>query len=57
MPCPVCAQPLGADHRLCVFKLLEENKIQTVDEWERLTTKPVTIVKGRVRITVKKDDV
>jgi hypothetical protein len=40
-----------------VYKLLDENKIQSVDEWERMTTKPVTIVKGRVRITVKKDDV
>jgi hypothetical protein len=57
MPCPVCARPIGGDHRLCVYKLLDENKIQSVDEWERMTTKPVTIVKGRVRITVKKDDV
>jgi hypothetical protein len=42
---------------MCVFKLLEENKIQTIEEWEKMTTKPVTVVKGRVRITVKKEDV
>ena len=57
MPCPVCSRPIGGDHRLCVYKLLDENKIQSIDEWERMTTKPTTIVKGRVRITVKKDDV
>ena len=55
MPCPVCSQPIGVDHRMCVFKLLEENKIQTVEEWEKMTNKPTTIVKGRVRIQVKKE--
>ena len=40
---------------MCVFKLLEENKIQTVEEWEKMTNKPTTIVKGRVRIQVKKE--
>ena len=56
MPCPVCAKPAesGADHRVCVFKLLEENKIQTVEEWEKMC-KPKTIVKGRVRIRVTKE--
>ena len=57
MPCPVCTKPLGVDHRMCVFKLLEENKIQTIDEWEKMTTKPATVVKGRARITVKKENV
>ena len=56
MPCPVCNRPIGVDHRRCVFKLLDENKIQTVEEWEKMSTKPVTIVKGRVRITVKKEN-
>lgn len=58
MPCPVCTKPIGgdSDHRRCVFKLLDENKIQTVEEWEAMSTKPVTIVKGRVRITVKKEN-
>ena len=56
MPCPVCAKPAesGADHRMCVFKLLEENKIQSVKEWEEMC-KPKTIVKGRVRIRVTKE--
>lgn len=56
MPCPVCSKPIGGDHRYCVFKLLDENKIQSVEEWEAMCAKPVTIVKGRVRITVKKEN-
>ena len=57
MPCPVCKkEPAtgGDDHRMCVFKLLEENKIQSVKEWEEMC-KPKTIVKGRVRIRVTKE--
>jgi hypothetical protein len=58
MPCPVCTKSIqsGADHRMCVFKLFDENKIQSVDEWEQMSEdKPKTIVKGRVRIRVKKE--
>jgi hypothetical protein len=54
MPCPVCKVTLesGQDHRPCIFKLLEANTIQDVDEWEALATRPVTIVKGRVRVRI-----
>lgn len=56
MPCPVCNKTIesGADHRMCVFKLFDENKIQSVDEWEAMC-KPKTLVKRRVRIRVKKE--
>lgn len=41
---------------MCVFKLFDQNKIQSVDEWEQMSEdKPKTIVKGRVRIRVKKE--
>lgn len=41
---------------MCVFKLFDQNKIQSVDEWEQMASdKPKTIVKGRVRIRVKKE--
>jgi hypothetical protein len=57
MPCPVCHRTIesGADHRRCVFKLLDENKIQTVEEWE-IMCKPKTIRKGRVRALVPKEE-
>jgi hypothetical protein len=41
------------DHRMCVFKLLRENKIQSVTEWEAML-KPITIIKGKVIRRVKK---
>lgn len=54
MPCPVCSQPVagGADHRMCVLSLFKSNKIQTVEEWTAMATKPETIIKGRIRIRV-----
>ena len=59
MPCPVCKKPIGhatADHRHCVFKLLDQGTIQTVEEWETLAAdKPKTIRKGRVRAVLPKD--
>lgn len=57
MPCPVCHHTIesGADHRRCVFKLLDENKIQTVEEWE-IMCKPKTIRKGRVRARIPKEE-
>ena len=59
MPCPVCFKPIGhesADHRRCVFKLLDQRKIQTVEDWEKLSQdKPKTIRKGRIRVVLPKD--
>ena len=57
MPCPVCRYTIesGADHRRCVFKLLDENKIQTAEEWE-IMCKPKTIRKGRVRALIPKEE-
>jgi hypothetical protein len=56
MPCPVCNQPIGNDagHRHCVFRLLDEGKIETVEEWEAMC-KPKTIRKGRKRAVLPKE--
>ncbi len=56
MPCPVCSLPVGADtdHRRCVFQLLEENKIQSVEQWEALC-KPKTVRKGKVKVRLAKE--
>lgn len=57
MQCPECKREVGGltdhDHRMCVFKLLRENKIQSVTEWEAML-KPITIIKGKVIRRVKK---
>jgi hypothetical protein len=57
MPCPVCKKLIDtdADHRRCFFKLLETNVVKNVDEWVALSTKPVTIKKGRVRALIPKE--
>jgi hypothetical protein len=56
MPCPVCQKPIGHDHRLCLFEMLKEGTIQTVEEWERLSSdRPKTIRKGRVRAVLPKE--
>jgi hypothetical protein len=57
MPCPVCNKLIDtdADHRRCFFKLLETNVVKNVDEWVALSTKPVTIKKGRVRALIPKE--
>ena len=53
MPCPICKHEVDqADHRVCVYSLFKINAIQTVYQWEAMARKPVTIVKGRVRIRV-----
>ena len=54
MTCPVCNKPIGEDHRRCVFHLLSQGKIQTVEEWESMC-KPRTIRKGRVRAVLPKE--
>lgn len=55
MQCPECKREVGGstDHRMCVFKLLKENKIQSVTEWEAML-KPITIIKGKSIRRVKK---
>jgi hypothetical protein len=57
MQCPKCNLEVGGsaghDHRMCVFALLKENKIQSVTEWEAML-KPITIIKGKVIRRVKK---
>lgn len=57
MPCPVCKQTIesGVDHKPCVFQLFESNTIQSVEEWTAMATKPVTIVKGRVRARIPRE--
>jgi hypothetical protein len=57
MPCPVCIKPIDAtsDHRRCVFHLLEQGTIQSVEEWEALSMKPLTIRKGRRRALIPKE--
>ena len=58
MPCPVCNRPMihDAGHRHCVFRLLDQGKIQTVEEWEALCVdKPKTIRKGRKRAVLPKE--
>lgn len=57
MPCPVCKTTIegGTEHRACIFQLFDENKIQTIEDWEALSTKPVTIVKGRIRARIPRE--
>lgn len=40
---------------MCLFQLFESNTIQSVEEWTALATKPVTIVKGRVRARIPRE--
>jgi len=57
MPCPICSKTMQdetADHRRCVFQLLEENKIQSVEQWEALC-KPKTIRKRTIKVRVPKE--
>jgi len=56
MPCPVCLEPIGHDHRRCLYQLLKEGTIQTVEEWEILSReKPKTIRKGRKSAVLPKE--
>ena len=55
MPCPVCTKPIGdADHRTCVFQLLDQNKIQSIEDWDALC-KPKTIRKRKMKARVPKE--
>jgi hypothetical protein len=50
MACIVCNRDVGEStaHRDCVMTLFKEKRIKSVQEWIRLSTKPRTILKGRV---------
>ena len=50
MACIVCTRDVGdsAQHRECVLKLFKEKKIKSVQEWIQMSSKPKTILKGRV---------
>ena len=50
MSCIVCTRDISksAEHRECILQLFKETKIKHIHEWIHLSTKPKTIVKGRV---------
>ena len=50
MSCIVCTRDVGnsTEHRECVLQLFKEKKIKGIQDWIRLSTKPKTIIKGRV---------
>jgi hypothetical protein len=50
MSCIVCSRDIGksAEHRECLLQLFKECKIKGVADWIRLSSKPKTIIKGRV---------
>ena len=50
MACVVCKRDVSesAAHRECILTLFKEKKIQGVADWIRLSSKPRTILKGRV---------
>jgi hypothetical protein len=50
MACVVCKRDVSesAAHRECILTLFKEKKIKGVADWIRLSSKPRTILKGRV---------
>ena len=50
MSCIVCTRDVSesALHRACILQLFKETKIKSINDWIRQSTKPKTIVKGRV---------
>lgn len=50
MACLVCNRDVSesALHRECILTLFKEKRIKSVAEWIRLSTKPKTVIKGRV---------
>jgi hypothetical protein len=50
MSCIVCTLDIGesAAHRECLLQLFKESKIKGIADWIRLSSKPKTIIKGRV---------
>jgi hypothetical protein len=58
MPCPICYHEPGSgtDHRYCLVQLFREKKISSIADWEKLSKKPKTIIKGKVTIKVKNEE-
>jgi hypothetical protein len=50
MSCIVCSRDISksAEHRECLLQLFKETKIKHISDWIRLSSKPKTILKGRV---------
>ncbi len=50
MSCIVCTRDVSesAQHRECLMVLFKEKRIKGIADWIRLSSKPRTIVKGRV---------
>ncbi len=50
MACVVCKRDVSesALHRECILTLFKEKRIKGVQDWIRLSSKPRTILKGRV---------
>jgi hypothetical protein len=50
MACIVCNRDISksAEHRECILTLFKESKIKSVHDWITMSSKPKTIIKGRV---------
>jgi hypothetical protein len=50
MSCIVCSRDISksAEHRECLLQLFKASKIQSIGDWIRLSSKPKTIIRGRV---------
>ena len=50
MSCIVCSRDVSqsAEHRECLLHLFRTTQIKSIHEWIRLSSKPKTILKGRV---------
>ena len=50
MSCCVCSRDVSetAAHRECLLQLFKESKIKGIADWIRMSSKPKTIIKGRV---------
>ena len=50
MSCILCTRDAGdiTLHRECLLQLFKESKIKGIADWIRLSSKPKTIIKGRV---------
>jgi hypothetical protein len=50
MACIVCSRDVSqsAEHRECLLHLFRTTQIKSISDWIRLSSKPKTVVKGRV---------
>jgi hypothetical protein len=50
MSCIVCTRDVSEStlHRECLLTLFKDAKIKSIKDWIRLSSKPQTILKGRV---------